>query len=114
MPVRASSYPVRFGPLDETQRYVTAWARQESGSIDRKAPLDRFYSEASIASLGDGIRSFTRGASAGRRPRSRSSAARPAERVLERDQDQVLALLAEVGVERQRELGAGGVLGAGE
>jgi hypothetical protein len=62
VPVRASSYPVRFGPLDETQRYVTAWARQESGSIDRKAPLDRFYSEASIASLGDGIRSFTRGA----------------------------------------------------
>ena len=49
-----------------------------------------------------------------RTPRSRSSGAGSAERVLERGQDQVLALLAEVGVERQCELGAGGVLGAGE
>jgi hypothetical protein len=97
VPVRASSYPVRFRPLDDPVRYVTGWARLESG-VDRKAPLDRFYSQAA----------------AGHRPRSRSSAARPAERLLEGGQDEVLALLAEMGIERQRELGAGGVLGAGE
>jgi multiple sugar transport system substrate-binding protein len=52
-------YPVRFGPLNDPERYVTAWARLRSG-VDRKAPLDRFYSPASIASLGEGVRSFQR------------------------------------------------------
>jgi multiple sugar transport system substrate-binding protein len=52
-------YPVRFGPRDDPERYMTAWARLRSG-VDRKAPLDRFYSPASIASLGEGVRSFQR------------------------------------------------------
>ena len=52
-------FPVRFGPLDDPERYVSAWARLQSG-VDRKAPLRRFYSAASIASLGEGVRNFQR------------------------------------------------------
>jgi multiple sugar transport system substrate-binding protein len=52
-------YPLRFGPPDDPNRYVERWARLPSG-VDRKAPLSRFYSEASIASLGDGVRSLQR------------------------------------------------------
>ena len=55
---------------------MTAWARLESGAV-RKVPLDRFCSEASIASLGEGaLAAEIRGesgsdeAAAGRRPRS--------------------------------------------
>ena len=37
----------------------TAWAELESG-VDTKAPLSKFYSEESIASLGEGVESFQR------------------------------------------------------
>jgi multiple sugar transport system substrate-binding protein len=52
-------YPVRFGERGEPERYVQAWAGLESG-VERKAPLSRFYSTASIDSLGDGARNFQR------------------------------------------------------
>jgi multiple sugar transport system substrate-binding protein len=52
-------YPLRFGPAGDPERYVTAWARLPSG-VERKAPLDRFYSKASIDSLGAGVRSLQR------------------------------------------------------
>jgi multiple sugar transport system substrate-binding protein len=52
-------YPLRFGPPADPERYVTAWARLPSG-VERKAPLDRFYSRASIDSLGAGVRSLQR------------------------------------------------------
>ena len=57
-PRRAST---RSGPGDaeDFDRYARGWAELESG-VDRRAPLSRFYSEASIASLGDGVRSFQR------------------------------------------------------
>ena len=38
---------------------MATWARLPSG-VDRKAPLDRFYSQASIDSLGAGVRSLRR------------------------------------------------------
>ncbi len=52
-------YPLRFGPPADPERYVTAWARLPSG-VERKAPLGRFYSQASIDSLGAGVRSLQR------------------------------------------------------
>ena len=52
-------YPVRAGDAEDFDRYARGWAELESG-VDRRAPLSRFYSEASIASLGDGVRSFQR------------------------------------------------------
>jgi multiple sugar transport system substrate-binding protein len=52
-------YPVRAGDAREFDRYARGWAELESG-VDRRAPLSRFYSEASIQSLGDGVRSFQR------------------------------------------------------
>jgi multiple sugar transport system substrate-binding protein len=52
-------YPVRFGDRADPERYVEAWAGLESG-VERKAPLSRFYSPASIDSLGDGARNFQR------------------------------------------------------
>jgi multiple sugar transport system substrate-binding protein len=52
-------YPVRSGEGEDFDRYARGWAELESG-IDRRAPLSRFYSEASIASLGEGVRSFQR------------------------------------------------------
>ena len=52
-------YPVRAGDADDPEKFAKAWAGLESG-IDRKAPLSEFYSEASIASLGEGVATFQR------------------------------------------------------
>jgi multiple sugar transport system substrate-binding protein len=52
-------YPVRSGEPGDFDRYVRGWAALESG-VDRRAPLSEFYSAASIASLGEGVRSFQR------------------------------------------------------
>jgi multiple sugar transport system substrate-binding protein len=52
-------YPVRFGDGAAPERYVSAWSRLLSG-VERKAPLRRFYSEASVRSLGAGVQSFQR------------------------------------------------------
>ena len=52
-------YPVRAGDAEDFDRYARGWAELESG-VDRRAPLSEFYSEASIASLGEGVRSFQR------------------------------------------------------
>ena len=52
-------YPVRAGEGNDFDRYARGWAELESG-VDRRAPLSRYYSEASIASLGEGVRSFQR------------------------------------------------------
>jgi multiple sugar transport system substrate-binding protein len=52
-------YPVRFGDRADPERYVTAWRGLLSG-VERKAPLRRFYSEASVRSLGAGVHSFQR------------------------------------------------------
>jgi multiple sugar transport system substrate-binding protein len=52
-------YPVRTGDATDSERYATAWARLNSG-VERKAPLRRFYGQASIDRLGDGVRSFQR------------------------------------------------------
>ena len=52
-------YPVRLGDDSDPERYATAWARLNSG-VARKAPLRRFYGQASIDALGDGVRSFQR------------------------------------------------------
>jgi multiple sugar transport system substrate-binding protein len=52
-------YPVRTGDAADPERYANAWARLNSG-VERKAPLRRFYGQASIDRLGDGVRSFQR------------------------------------------------------
>ena len=52
-------YPVRFGDDSDPEKFKTAWAELESG-VDKKAPLSQFYSEESIASLGDGVENFQR------------------------------------------------------
>jgi multiple sugar transport system substrate-binding protein len=52
-------YPVRFGDDQDPEKFKTAWAELESG-VDKKAPLSKFYSEESIASLGDGVENFQR------------------------------------------------------
>jgi multiple sugar transport system substrate-binding protein len=52
-------YPVRFGDDSDPEKFKTAWAELESG-VDKKAPLSEFYSEDSLASLGDGVENFQR------------------------------------------------------
>jgi multiple sugar transport system substrate-binding protein len=52
-------YPVRLGDKSDPEKYTNAWAELESG-VDRKAPLSKFYSEDSIASLKQGVESFQR------------------------------------------------------
>jgi multiple sugar transport system substrate-binding protein len=52
-------YPVRSGDSEDPEKFQTAWAELESG-VDKKAPLSQFYSEESIASLGEGVDSFQR------------------------------------------------------
>ena len=52
-------YPVRLGDKSDPQKFAKAWAELESG-VDRKAPLSEFYSEDSIASLGEGVQRFQR------------------------------------------------------
>ena len=52
-------YPVRLGDKSDPEKFTKAWAELESG-VDRKAPLSQFYSDESIASLGEGVQSFQR------------------------------------------------------
>jgi multiple sugar transport system substrate-binding protein len=52
-------YPVRTGDTTDSERFATAWGRLNSG-VERKAPLRRFYGQASIDALGDGVRNFQR------------------------------------------------------
>jgi multiple sugar transport system substrate-binding protein len=52
-------FPVRTGDASDPERYYDAWKRLQSG-VERKAPLSRFYSEAAIASLGEGVQAFRR------------------------------------------------------
>jgi multiple sugar transport system substrate-binding protein len=52
-------YPVRHGDKEDPERFTEAWADLDSG-VDRKAPLSKFYSKASIDSLGEGVESFQR------------------------------------------------------
>jgi multiple sugar transport system substrate-binding protein len=52
-------YPVRLGDAADPERFARQWAGLRSG-VERKAPLNRFYSAASIESLGEGVRSFRR------------------------------------------------------
>ena len=52
-------YPVRAGDSEDPEKFATAWADLESG-VDKKAPLSDFYSEESIASLGEGVEQFQR------------------------------------------------------
>jgi multiple sugar transport system substrate-binding protein len=52
-------FPVRSGDKEDPQRFVQSWARLRSG-VDRTAPLSEFYSEESIASLGEGVERFER------------------------------------------------------
>jgi multiple sugar transport system substrate-binding protein len=53
------NYPVRLGTEENPTEFAEAWAELESG-VDRKAPLSKFYSEESIASLREGVESFER------------------------------------------------------
>ncbi len=52
-------YPVRAGDSEDPEKFVKAWAGLESG-VDTKAPLSDFYSEESLASLGEGVEQFQR------------------------------------------------------
>jgi multiple sugar transport system substrate-binding protein len=52
-------YPVRLGDSEDPEKFKTAWAELESG-VDKKAPLSRFYSKESLASLGEGVEQFQR------------------------------------------------------
>jgi multiple sugar transport system substrate-binding protein len=52
-------YPVRSGDSEDPEKFKKAWAELESG-VDKKAPLSDFYSEESIASLGEGVEQFQR------------------------------------------------------
>jgi multiple sugar transport system substrate-binding protein len=52
-------YPVRSGDSEDPEKFEKAWAELESG-VDKKAPLSDFYSEESIASLGEGVENFQR------------------------------------------------------
>jgi multiple sugar transport system substrate-binding protein len=52
-------YPVRTGDAADPERFVTEWQTLNSG-VERKAPLRRFYGQASIDALGDGVRNFQR------------------------------------------------------
>ena len=52
-------YPVRAGDAEDPEKFKTAWAELESG-VDTKAPLSKFYDQASIDSLGEGVDNFER------------------------------------------------------
>ena len=52
-------YPVRTGDDADPERFATGWRHLNSG-VERRAPLARYYGQASIDALGDGVRSFTR------------------------------------------------------
>jgi len=50
-------YPVRPGDASDAKKYVDAWGSLESG-VDRKAPLSKYYDQASLDSLGEGVQNF--------------------------------------------------------
>ena len=52
-------YPVRLGDKSDPEKFASAWEGLESG-VDKRAPLSEFYSEESIASLGEGVQNFQR------------------------------------------------------
>jgi multiple sugar transport system substrate-binding protein len=52
-------YPVRMGPEPGSQAYVEAWKGLESGA-ERREPLSDFFSDESLASLGEGVQRFDR------------------------------------------------------
>jgi multiple sugar transport system substrate-binding protein len=52
-------YPVRLGDKSDPEKFATAWEGLESG-VDKRAPLSDFYSDESIASLGEGVQNFQR------------------------------------------------------
>jgi multiple sugar transport system substrate-binding protein len=52
-------YPVSAGDSEDPEKFTKAWAELESG-VDKKAPLSEFYSQESIASLGEGVEQFQR------------------------------------------------------
>jgi len=52
-------YPVRMGPEPGSDAYVKAWEALESG-VERRAPLSDFFSDESLASLGQGVQRFDR------------------------------------------------------
>ena len=52
-------YPVRSGDSEDPEKFKKAWSELESG-VDKKAPLSEFYSDESIASLGEGVEQFQR------------------------------------------------------
>jgi multiple sugar transport system substrate-binding protein len=52
-------YPVRLGDKQDPERFQEAWKDLDSG-VDKKAPLTKFYSQASIDSLGEGVENFQR------------------------------------------------------
>jgi multiple sugar transport system substrate-binding protein len=52
-------FPVRLGDESDPERFTKEWETLESG-VDKMAPLSRYYSEESIASLKQGVESFQR------------------------------------------------------
>ena len=52
-------YPVRAGDSEDPKKFEQAWTELESG-VDRKAPLNKFYSQESIDSLAEGVQNFQR------------------------------------------------------
>jgi multiple sugar transport system substrate-binding protein len=52
-------YPVRLGDTADPDRFAREWGSLSSG-VDRRAPLRRFYSAATIEALGTGVRMFQR------------------------------------------------------
>jgi multiple sugar transport system substrate-binding protein len=52
-------YPVRAGDGEDPKKFEQAWTGLESG-VDRKAPLNKFYSQESIDSLAEGVQNFQR------------------------------------------------------
>jgi multiple sugar transport system substrate-binding protein len=52
-------YPVRLGDKEDPERFTQAWEKLRSG-VDTKAPLSKFYSQASIDSIKAGVENFER------------------------------------------------------
>jgi ABC-type glycerol-3-phosphate transport system substrate-binding protein len=52
-------YPLRSGDRSDPNRFTKAWPTLEAG-VDEKAPLSRFYSEETLASVTRGVQEFQR------------------------------------------------------
>jgi multiple sugar transport system substrate-binding protein len=52
-------YPMRLGDRSDPELFVKGWGGLQSG-VERRAPLRRFYSQQSIASIGEGALNFQR------------------------------------------------------